>query len=731
MIVNHQEAIYYLESPKLVQYNNDSSIKLEGSIKSVNNSVFDVSIERNNIVSSNKFDKKNKNYTNNEDLVDLKDSKKNKSKINKRERKNFNINQNDLLHDESINDDIIRVHKFSKKKNKKKNKQVIVNEINFDENVNLNENDLNQKNIAINNSLTIQELSDKLNFSEAEIITYLFLKGISVTRNQSIDVLTAKDIALHYKFNVLEEDNSITESFNLDKFHLDKSNTNISLVQRSPIISVFGHVDHGKTTLLDSILNTKLVQKEVGGITQAMSAYEMEWSYDSNSNKLVFLDTPGHEAFTDMRIRGAKVADIALLIIAADDGLKPQTIESIKLIQKYNLPYIVVINKIDKPNVNIQKLKEVLSEYDIVDQDWGGQSIIIEVSALSGQNINQLLDNICILSQLQGLSADISSLAQGTILESYLDKQKGIVANILIQNGQLKLGDTIIANKVIGRIKNIINTKNISINSSGPSSIVQVLAFSVIPKAGEIFYCVNTEKEMKNHLSTIENDKSSINNDLRLINNKISSDYNRSSNQLKLIIKTDTQGSLEAIVNAFSKIPQTKVSIYLISANIGDVSRNDVELALASESILIGFHVNLINDVNNLIKMHNIHVKTFSIIYDLIDYVENCMLDLIDFEYEPDIIGKATVQTVFSINKGAVAGCYVNIGKLQKMSNINVYRNNELLYTGVLNSLKRIKDDVNEVLADNECGVLCNDYNAWKPLDVIEAYQLQKKEKKL
>nr|QCI08888.1 Translation initiation factor 2 [Wrangelia sp.] len=729
MIVNHQEAIYYLESPKLVQYNNDSSIKLEGSIKNVNNSVFDVSIEKNNIVSSNKFDKKNKNYTNNEDLVDLKDSKKNKSKINKRERKNFNINQKDLLHDESINDDIVRVHKFSKKKNK--NKQVIINEINFDKNTNLNKNDLNQKSISINNSLTIQELSDKLNFSEAEIITYLFLKGISVTRNQSIDVLTAKDIALHYKFNVLEEDNSIIESSNLNKFHLDQSNTNSSFVQRSPIIAVFGHVDHGKTTLLDSILNTKLVRKEVGGITQAISAYEMQWSYDSNSNKLVFLDTPGHEAFTDMRIRGAKVADIALLIIAADDGLKPQTIESIKLIQKYNLPCIVVINKIDKTNVNILKLKEVLSEYDILDREWGGQSIIIEVSALLGRNINQLLDNICILSQLQKLSADISSLAQGTILESYLDKQKGVVANILIQNGQLKLGDTIIVDKVIGRIKNIINPQNISINSSGPSSIVQVLAFSVMPKAGEIFYCVNKEKEIKNHLSSIENNKSSLNNDLRLINNKISGDYKRANNQLKLIIKTDTQGSLEAIVHAFSKIPQTKVSIHLIAANIGDISRNDVELALASESILVGFHVDLINDVKNLIKMYNIHVKTFSIIYDLIDYIENCMLDLIDFEYEPDIIGKATVQTVFSINKGVVAGCYVNIGKLQKMSNINVYRNNELLYTGVLNSLKRIKNDVNEVLADNECGVLCNDYNAWKPLDVIEAYQLQKKEKKL
>nr|QCI05987.1 Translation initiation factor 2 [Delesseria sanguinea] len=684
----------------------------------------DISSTQINSNISNKFDKKHKNDLHSDKVLD---AKKNRSKVSKKNRKSINVEQDDLFISKNTSfssgpESVLKSHKINKYKKKDKYKSDIIDHIYYPPDIIHKNND-----IVLSGPLSVQELSVKLNIPEAEIITYLFLKGISVTINDVVDIVIAKEVARSYKFNIL--DHKLTEEVNWNMSYDHR--TQKQNIKRSPIITIFGHVDHGKTTLLDAILNTNLAKQEFGGITQSINAYEIEWPYNSNLYQLVFLDTPGHEAFTAMRLRGAKITDIALLVIAADDGLKPQSIEAIKYILEMKLSYIIVINKIDKANSNLLKIKEELVEYNIVCEEWGGDAKIVEISALKGKNLDLLLSNICLLSDNQSFTADPNKLAEGTILEGRLDKKQGVIANVIVQNGTLKVGNLIIAGNIYGKIKSLINYKGLNVKEAKPSSIIQVLGFSVVPQSGILFKIVNNDKEAKKYINDFSKEfKNTLNQNVKLLNTRITTDDKKTLKQLNIIIKTDTQGSLEAIVDSFLKIPQGKVQINIVSADSGNISSNNIELALATKALIIGFNINISSHINHLVKQNNLNLQVFNIIYDLIEYIQNYMLDLIDPEYQRVFIGRAIVQTIFYINKKTVVGCLVNEGKLKKMSHINVYRESNIVYEGILSSLKRIKDDVDEVLSENECGVMC-EYDLWQKMDIIEAYDLNPKQKSL
>ena len=732
---DNQEKTWFLTYPKLINNSKSSIVISNDSTNNLSNK-FISSNEKVSVAGySNKFEKKNKVNLKVDDILDI---KKKKSKLQKKSRKQINLDNEDvfinkknnlILNEDNLNVPIIKVHKLNKNKKKSKNKESLNQDFKHSIQSDINhENDT--KEICINSPLTVKELATKLMIPEAEIITYLFMKGISVTINQMIDVSIATDVALTYEFKVIEDiDFNQLSSVNLEDLQEPLSKNDIN---RPPIITILGHVDHGKTTLMDAILNTNLVKQEVGGITQSMTSYEVEWLYNSKKYKLFFLDTPGHEAFSSMRVRGTQVTDLVLLVVAADDGLKQQSIEAIKYILDQKLPYIVVINKIDKPGINTLKVREELAEYNIVDEAWGGDAIIIEVSALKRKNMDTLLSNICVLTDLYDFKANPNQLAIGTIIEAHLDQQKGPIANLVIQNGTLKIGDFIVAGNMYGKVKIILDNYKNKLSYAEPSRIVEVLGFSSVPQAGIIFKAVINQKEAKYLINNNFNNINITNNSRTLLNNRITLDSSQNSlniKKLNLILKTDSQGSSEAIINAFSQISQKKVQINILTVSSGNISNTDIELAIASESIVLGFNVAISNQLRGLSKQLGVVVSNFDIIYDLVDYIESSMLDLVKPEYDKVLLGQAVVQNVFTINKGSVAGCLVKSGILRKQVQLNVYRDNHVIYSGILDSLKRMKDDVDEVSQNSECGVMSYSYNLWKKDDIIEAYELEEKPK--
>nr|YP_010199399.1 translation initiation factor 2 [Gracilariopsis tenuifrons]UAD89257.1 translation initiation factor 2 [Gracilariopsis tenuifrons] len=671
-----------------------------------------------------KLDKKTKNLLKQDNKLKLK--KKRVSNINfEHQEDDFKKKHKNKIIVKS-KDDLINISKTSLKPNKYKKKEKFnQNQIQNIETQNLEVNNIS-KSIVINQPLSIEQLSLKLQIPAAEIITGLFLKGIPVTLNQIVDVSIATQIAQQYDFIV----NNKSEN-NIDFENKFKTITSSTSINRAPIITILGHVDHGKTSLLDTIRNTNLVVKERGGITQSIGAYEVNWLYNQNYKKLVFLDTPGHEAFSNMRLRCSRVADLIILIVAADDGLKPQTIEAIEYILSMKLPCIVAINKIDKLDINIIRVKEQLAKYNLVSEDWGGDINCIEISALKKINIDKLLNRVCSLVDSLHLKADPMQFAQGSILEAYLDKKKGVVANIIIRNGSLNIGDIIVSGKVYGRVKRMKDSCGNILVTAEPSSILEVLGFNSMPQAGLNFEVVQSEKEAKRLIAetNIINIQSNVSNllDLRLK----SYNYKENIKILNLILRADTQGTIDAIINAFMQIPQNKVQLNILTSNSGSISDTDIDLASNSHALIIAFNINISTNILSKAEKANVHLCQFSIIYDLLDYVQNYMIDLIDPEYSKILIGKAIVQTVFYIQKGAIAGCLVKSGKLKKDALIHIYRNNQLIHESIIVSLKRIKDNVNEVNAGNECGVMCQDNYLWQSQDIIEAYELDEKPKTL
>lgn len=580
--------------------------------------------------------------------------------------------------------------------------------------------------IDLSGLLTVQELAFKLDVPSADIIKWLFLKGISVTINQLLDISISSLVAEHYSFSVSKQDSKSTTISD----HRSKS---LSGRLRAPVIAVLGHVDHGKTTLLKAVRKDNSPIKEAGNITQAIGSYEISVKTPQGPSKLIFLDTPGHEAFVDMRKRGAEITDLVLLVIAADDGLKPQTIEAISYIQSKNLPLVVAINKIDKPEANIHRVKQQLSDFNIFDDESQSYSRIVGVSALTGQNINLLLSALLDLSKTQNLKSDPSHYAEGTIIEAHLDKQKGPVAQLLIQNGTLYKGDIVVAGQFYGKVKAIYNSENERVSFVESSALADILCFSNVPDVGILFKVVSNEKDAKILSSNCKQLSASS----TVLDNRISlEDINQKGvkriiKQVNLVIKTDTRGSIDAIIHALSGFPQDKVQINLLLVAAGEISFKDVQLAFTTSSIILAFKLNVSSNILHYAEKVNVCLRQFNVIYDLIDYVKSYMLQFVDLDYEKRILGCAEVRNLFFVSKRVIAGCFVQDGQLKKNSYFQLRRKDNNIYVGSIDSLKRLKEDIEYIDADNECGVMCKDYNLWQVGDLLECYDLQPLEKKL
>nr|AYR05871.1 translation initiation factor 2 [Lithothamnion sp.] len=717
---NKYESILYLEKPKLLyDLTEDSSNSLEIEIPNIINTSYSMKNEKKSQQNFKSLDTiENKKYK-------LKQKKKIRSKVHIND--DFSDTTEDLELDEIRALPFLRPPKNLKTKKINKNKVIISSDIvpEVADNTNILSSS-DGKQIYLDKLLTIQELAEKLNIPSTEIIKWLFLQGISVTINQLLDSSVLTLIAEHYSFVVLQEK---------IKYNSLKNN-NIQQYKgqlRSPVITLLGHVDHGKTTLLNFIRKNKQFNKEAGNITQAIGSYEVILDNKKKIKKLIFLDTPGHEAFISMRKRGVEITDLVILVVSADDGLKPQTIESIDHIRNRNLPFVVAISKIDKIDANIDKVKKQLSALNINDKDSGGTVPIVGVSALTGENIDLLLSNLLILSEAQNLRSDPSQKARGVVLEAYLDKQRGPIAKILVQDGTLIVGDIIVAGSIYGKVKAIENSFKCKVTSIKSTTLAEVLGFPNVPDVGLSFKVVQDEKIAKYQSSNYVASKTisnSLNARIALEAFNINGS-NCVAKQVNIIIKTDAQGSIDPIINAFSKIPQEKVQLNILSVASGEISLKDIQLASTSNSIILAFNIKISSAILSSAENAGIIVKYFDIIYDLVDYLKTYMLTFVEIEYTEEVLGHAEVRDVFSINKGVVAGCFVQDGKLKKDAYINVIREGRIVYNGILSSLKRIKEDVEEVLSGNECGLMCTDYNLWQINDQIETYMSQPLEKTL
>jgi translation initiation factor IF-2 len=573
--------------------------------------------------------------------------------------------------------------------------------------------------IVISRALTIPELSELLVVNDTEIIKALFFKGISVTMNQLIDVKTATLVGEEFDVEVKVIETQEEDPKKLEVVERDNSNQQ----KRPPIIAVMGHVDHGKTSLLDYIRNTQTAKKESGGITQKLGAYEVQFDYKEEKKKLVFLDTPGHEAFSGMRSRGIQVTDIAILVVAADDGVRPQTIEAIKYIQSSNVPLIVAINKIDKEDANVENIKQELSKYNLIPESWGGDTLMLPISAKQGTNIENLLELIVLLSEVENLTADPSTLAQGTILEAHIDRTKGAIASLLVQTGTLRVGDILVAGDSIAKIRGILDSNGDRVDSVPPSSPALIWGLSKVPKAGDTFMIYSDEKEAKLAVQKAqEMDRNTP------LTQTINENYNLSELEIKgklnFIIKTDIQGSVEAIVNTIYKMSHPKVQIKVLYATPGEITETDIDFAYTSNATVLAFNTTLASGARKAAKTSNVLIKESDVIYDLFDYVQDRIDLIVGPEYDEQFIGSAIVKNIFPLGKSFVAGSFVSEGKLIQGCHIKIVRGEDIVYEGALDSLKRLKDDVLEVKENLECGIFVKDFDTWAEDDVIKGFNL-------
>jgi translation initiation factor IF-2 len=580
--------------------------------------------------------------------------------------------------------------------------------------------------INLTQPLTVQELSDLFSISKTEIIKSLFLKGIPVTVNQLIDTSTAQRLGQEFGIEVVLNSQEI---FN-EKKSLDLTNSSLeNLVSRPPIVTIMGHVDHGKTTLLDKIRKTQIAQKEAGGITQRIGAYEVTIHHKNEDRKLIFLDTPGHAAFSGMRSRGVSITDIAVLVVAADDGVKQQTIEAIKQIQASNVPIIVAINKIDKEDADVDNIKEELAKYNLISEDWGGETLMVPISAMQGTNIDSLLEMILLLSDMMNLQADPNVLSEGMIIESNLDRAKGAVASVLVQNGTLRVGNILQIGGNLAKVRGMVNSVGENIKEAGPSSPVLIWGLSKVPSVGDTFTSFKDEKEAKLYITTTPGlNKTSTSSFPQLSENYAVSDSENKS-RINVIIKTDTQGSAEAIATSLNKINDSKVQIRILYSCAGEVTETDVEFASTSSAALFAFNTTAASGALRSAKTLGVTIKEFNVIYDLFDFIQSLIDSLVGPQYEERFIGMASVKTVFPLAKSFVAGSFVVEGKMTKSSFIHVIRDNDIVYKGLIDSLKKVKENVLEVTEDSECGIFVAEFDSWKQGDVIKAFELIPKKK--
>lgn len=580
------------------------------------------------------------------------------------------------------------------------------------------------KEIVLSGPISVQELAKKMCVSETEIIRILFLDGIIVNINQVLDIETATKVGKELEITIITNEEQTQN--NRSDFLIQNNDENAE--ERPPIVAVMGHVDHGKTTLLDKIRQTQIAKKEAGGITQKIGSYEVDIDYQEQKKKIVFLDTPGHEAFSSMRSRGVQVTDIAILVVAADDGVKQQTIETIKCIKEAEVPLIVAINKIDKDDANIDNIKQELTVHNLIPDDWGGDIPMIPISAKEGTNLNELLEMIVLVGEMLDLKASVTDNAQGTVLEANLDKSKGAIATLLVQNGVLSVGDIIVTGQFMAKIRGMVNSNNASITESFPSSPVLVWGLSDVPNIGDRFEAFKNEKEAK---VALQESKANSSNTQR--NTSTSDRYSLLNPTVEavinLVIKTDIQGSVEAIISTINQIEQEKVKIRVLYASPGEITETDVDFADASKSTILAFNTKLAPGAKKVARHLGVTIKEYNVIYDLFDDIQVMVDDIIGPQYEEKNIGKAIVKAVFPLGKNYVAGSLVNEGKVTKGCYIKVNRSGEEIYQGVLSSLKQFKQDVIEVEQDAECGIYVEEFNEWQEDDVISAFELVEKKK--
>ena len=572
-------------------------------------------------------------------------------------------------------------------------------------------------------NLTVKELSEIIGKPVTELISKFMILGMMVSINSNIDFASAELVAGELGVTLEQKLDKSAEEKMVDMFDSDADEEK-DLVTRPPVVTVMGHVDHGKTSLLDSIRKTNVIKNEAGGITQHIGAYTIT----VNGSKITFIDTPGHAAFSAMRARGAKLTDIAILVVAADDGIMPQTIEAIKHIKEAKVPMIVAINKIDKPEANVEKVKSALLEHDVVSSEWGGDAIIVPISAKTGQGIDKLLEMILFVAEYNNLRANPSRSAKGVVIEALLDKGKGSVATVLVQNGTLKRGDNVIAGTATGKVRAMIDDTGKQVKSAGPSIAVEILGLSTVPKAGDAFYVVDEkmakrvadERKNQEKLGKIKSADLSVEALMDRMHETEFKHYN-------VIVKGDVQGSVEALKESLATVQNEEVKVNCIHGGVGAVNENDVSLAAASNALIVAFNVKTEFKAKVIAEKYKIDIKNSKIIYDVIDFVTKKIDSMKTPKYKEVVQGHAEIRAIFKASKiGSIAGCYVLDGKLIRGAKARVMRDGNEIYNGQINTLQREKNDAKEVLAGFECGLTLTSFNDILQGDIIECYSLER-----
>lgn len=643
-----------------------------------------------------------------EDEVEEGQKNNKKTKIQQKTKKNNNI-----TFDEDGNS-----HKNKSKKKKGRRTDFVLKTVEATPDV-VEEDGI--KIIKFRGELTLGDFAEKLGVNSGEIIKKLFLKGQMLTINSPITLEMAEELAGEYDA-LVEEEQEVELDFG-EKFALEIEDREADLKERPPVITIMGHVDHGKTSLLDAIRTTNVVEGEAGGITQKIGAYQVV----KDGKRITFIDTPGHEAFTDMRARGAQVTDIAILVVAADDGVMPQTVEAISHAKVAKVPIIVAVNKIDKPEANPMKVKQELMEHGIVSVEWGGDVEFVEVSAKKKINLDGLLDTILITSEILELKGNVRKRAKGVVLESRLDPKIGPIADILVQEGTLKIGDVIVAGEVQGKVKALLNDKGERVENAIVSQPVEVIGFNNVPDAGDTMYVIQNEQHAKRIVEEVRKERKIQETTKKTISLESLSDQLKHEDlkELNLILRADSKGSVDALRDSLLKLSNDEVAVNIIQAASGAITESDIKLAEAAGAIIIGFNVRPTTKALKEAEASKVEIRTSGIIYHIIEDIEKALAGMLDPEFKEEYQGRIEIKKVFKVSKvGNVAGCVVIDGKVKSDSNIRILRDNVVIYEGKLASLKRFKDDAKEVVAGQECGLGVENFNDIKDGDVVEAFEM-------
>ena len=634
------------------------------------------------------------------------------------------ILDNSMDEEEEIQEEIVKPVKQKKQKEKVKtvNKENIAQKKKemYKSKEKLQSNKANNDNVVLyKENMTIGSLAEELKVQSSELIKKLFSLGLMVNINSPISFENAEVLVDDYGKKLKKEEEADITNFEEYEIIDDEKD----LVSRPPVVTIMGHVDHGKTTLLDAIRKTDVVSTEAGGITQAISAYQVT----CNDKLITFIDTPGHAAFTEMRARGASITDIVIIIVAADDGVMPQTKEAIDHAKAAGVPIIVAINKMDKPEANPDRVMQELADYGLMPEQWGGDTLFTKISAATGEGINELLENILLIAELADLKANPHRYAMGTVIESRLNKQVGSIVTVLVQNGTLRLGDPIVVGNSFGKIRTLKNDKGEEITEALPSAPVEITGISEVPSAGDKFMAFESEKEAKNIAETRKTKaRLRANHQQAAVTlDDLFAKIGEGLKEINIIIKADVNGSAEAVKNSLSKIEVEGVRVNVIRSSVGGITESDIVLAKASDAIIVGFNIRPNNVIKEKAKQTGVEIRLYDIIYKVVEEIEAAMKGMLDPEYEEKILGNAEIRQIFKFSKvGNIAGCYVTEGIIKRDSKARIIRDDVVIYDGIIGSLQRGKDSVKEVKKGLECGITIENFNDIKPGDIIESYEM-------